>query len=173
MRLSLSLFDSAREAGLHSLGNKERELLRYAAYLHDVGDFISFTNHHAHSYYIIRNADLLGFDHREVLIMANLARYHRKRAPRRKDPELAGLDAETYRTIVVMSAFLRLAEGLDRSHGALASEVSLRKEGKKAVLELVTDDDASLEVWGLEGTGKAFRRAFGLDLEVRVKGTRQ
>jgi hypothetical protein len=41
------------------------------------------------------------------------------------------------------------------------------------VLELVTDDDASLEVWGLEGTGKAFRRAFGLDLEVRVKGTRQ
>jgi len=149
-------------------GKKDRELLGYAAYLHDVGDFISFTNHHAHSYYIIRNADLLGFDLREVVIMANLARYHRKRAPRRKDPELAALDSRTLHSIIVMSAFLRLAEGLDRTHGGLVDEASLRREGKKAVLELKSESDTSLEIWGLETAGKAFRRAFSLELEVRV-----
>ena len=172
-RLALSLFDSALAAGLHSLGKMDRELLGYATYLHDVGDFISFTNHHIHSDYIIRNADLLGFDHKEVMIMANLTRYHRKRGPRRRDPGLAGIEPETYQAIIVMSAFLRLAEGLDRSHCGLAKDVSLRREGKKAVLELVADDDVSLEVWGLEGTEKAFRKTFGLELEVQVKHTKQ
>ena len=169
-RLSLSLFDSARSAGLHNLGEKERELLRYAAYLHDVGDFISFTNHHFHSYYIIRNADLLGFDQREVAIMAALARYHRKKAPRRKDPELAGLDQKTYDAIATMSAFVRLAESLDRSHGGVVEKVSLRKTDGKAVLELASDGDPSLEMWGLEGAEKAFRRVFGLGLVVKLKG---
>ena len=168
VRLALELFDSARAAGLHSLGKKDRELLRYAAYLHDVGDFISFTNHHAHSYYIVRNADLLGFDEREINIMANLARYHRKKIPKRKDPDLAELDPRTQQIIITLSTFLRLAEGLDRSHAGVAKEVALRKEKGKAVLEITSDSDASLEVWGLEADNKAFRRAFDMDLEVRV-----
>lgn len=168
-RLALSLFDSARSAGLHGLGDKERELLRYAAYLHDVGDFISFTNHHLHSYYIIRNADLLGFDQREVAIMAALARYHRKRAPRRKDPELAGLDQKTYGAIATMSALMRLAESLDRSHGGVVERATLRRADGKAVLEIVPEGDPSLELWGLEGAEKAFRRAFGLGLAVKLK----
>lgn len=168
VRLALALFDTAREAKLHDLGAKERELLAHAAFLHDVGDFISFDNHHAHSCYIIRHADLLGFDHREVVIMSSVARYHRKRAPRRKDPELAGLDPRTLRAVVVLSALLRLSEGLDRSHAGAVREVSLRRQGKEAVLEIVPAGDVSLEVWGLEGTRRAFRRAFGLDLAVRV-----
>lgn len=168
-RLSLSLFDSARSAGLHNLGDKERELLRYAAYLHDVGDFISFTNHHFHSYYIIRNADLLGFDQKEVAIMAALARYHRKKAPRRKDPELAGLDQKTYETVATMSAFVRLAESLDRSHGGVVEKASLKRTNGEVMLELVSDGDPSLEVWGLEGVEKAFRRVFGLDLTVKLR----
>ena len=168
-RLSLALFDSARSAGMHSLGDMERELLRYSAYLHDVGDFISFTDHHCHSHYIIRNADLLGFDQREVAIMAALARYHRKKAPRHKDPELAGLDQKTYRAVVVMSIFVRLAESLDRSHGGVVERVSLRRTNGKVALEIVADGDPSLEIWGLEGVEKAFRRAFGLDLAVKLK----
>lgn len=168
-RLSLSLFDSARSAGLHNLGDKERELLRYAAYLHDVGDFISFTNHHFHSYYIIRNADLLGFDQKEVAIMAALARYHRKKAPRRKDPELAGLDQKTYEAVATMSAFVRLAESLDRSHGGVVEKASLKRTNGEVILELISDGDPSLEVWGLEGAEKAFRRVFGLDLTVKLR----
>jgi len=51
-----------------------------------------FNNHHLHSHYIIRNAELLGFDQREIVIMADLARFHRKKIPRKKDPDLVDLD---------------------------------------------------------------------------------
>ena len=170
-RLALSLFDSAKDIGLHSLGKKERELLRYAAFLHDIGDFISFTNHHAHSYYIVRNADLLGFDDREITIMANLVRYHRKRPPRRKDPGMAELDSKTQQNIITMAAFMRLAETLDRSHCNLIGEARFKKMDKsEVVLEVEAEDDASLEIWGLDDDQKAFHRAFNRDLKVRVRG---
>ena len=65
-RLALELFDSAREAGFHELGDEERELLDYTALLHDVGTFVSYPDHHVHSAYLIANADLLGFDQREI-----------------------------------------------------------------------------------------------------------
>lgn len=171
MRLALELFDSAKEIGLHNLGAKERELLGYAAYLHDVGDFISFDNHHAHSYYIVRNADLLGFEGREIAIMANLVLYHRKRPPRRKDPGMADLDGRTQQNIITLSAFLRLAETLDRSHAGLVSGVGFTKKDKsEVVLEVVAEVDASLEVWGLDDDQKAFHKAFDRSLRVRVRG---
>ncbi|WP_019177982.1 Ppx/GppA phosphatase family protein [Methanomassiliicoccus luminyensis] len=169
VRLALALFDSAKQAGLHSLGDKEREVLKYAAYLHDVGDFISFTNHQAHSYYIVRNADLLGFDEREIAIMANLTRYHRKKVPKKKDPEMEGLDLRAQQVIITLSAFLRLAEELDRSHTGLMRSVALKKEGKDTVLlEGAAAGDASLEIWGVESDAKAFKRAFDRDLRVDI-----
>ncbi len=67
------LFDSAKQIGLHNLGETEKELLKYAATLHDVGDFHSFNDHQLHSHYIICNAELLGFDKKEIQIMANIA----------------------------------------------------------------------------------------------------
>jgi len=171
LRLALELFDSAKEIGLHNLGSKERELLRYAAYLHDVGDFISFDNHHSHSYYIVRNADLLGFEGREIAIMANLVLYHRKRPPRRKDPGMADLDERTQQNIITLSAFLRLAETLDRSHAGLVSGVRFTKKDKsEVVLEVVAEVDASLEIWGLDDDQKAFHKAFDRSLRVKVRG---
>lgn len=170
VKLALELFDSAKAIGLHDIGRKERELLKYAAYLHDVGDFISFTNHHAHSYYIVKNADLLGFEAKEIVMMANLVRYHRKRPPRRKDPELEDLDDRTQQKIIVLAAFMRLAETLDRSHANLVSSVALRKSGREIVLNVEAEADVSLELWGVEGDCKAFNRAFDRDLKVEVKG---
>jgi exopolyphosphatase/guanosine-5'-triphosphate,3'-diphosphate pyrophosphatase len=171
VRIALELYDSAQAIGLHDLGKQERELLKHAAYLHDIGDFISFTNHHAHSYYIVRNADLLGFDDRELITMANLVRYHRKRPPRRKDPEMVGLDERTKQKIVVMSAFMRLAETLDRSHAGLVRSARFKKNGKnRIILEVTTDADVSLEVWGVENSSKAFEQAFDRELRVEVKG---
>jgi exopolyphosphatase/guanosine-5'-triphosphate,3'-diphosphate pyrophosphatase len=169
VKIALELFDSGKAIGLHDLGKKERELLKYAAYLHDVGDFISFTNHHAHSYYIVRNADLLGFESKEIAMMADLVRYHRKRPPRRKDPELEDLDERSQQKVITMAAFLRLAETLDRSHANLVSSVELRKNGKEVSLVVNADADVSLEVWGVEGDSRAFKRAFDKELRVELK----
>jgi exopolyphosphatase/guanosine-5'-triphosphate,3'-diphosphate pyrophosphatase len=167
--LSVMLFDSGKKVGLHHLGDAERELLLYAAMLHDIGDFISFNDHHLHSHYIIRNAELLGFDQKEVAIMADLARFHRKKLPRRRDLEMDVLDEEGQEIVVLLSGLLRLAESLDRSHRRLVRSALFHK-GKKGtvLLRIETEEECQMECWGVESDKKAFERTFGKELEQEV-----
>ncbi|HOX35174.1 MAG TPA: Ppx/GppA phosphatase family protein [Methanoregulaceae archaeon] len=163
--LALELFDSAKRIGLHQYSERERELLEYATFLHDVGSFISYTNHHAHSFYIISNAELLGFDHKEIATIANIARFHRKKAPRRKTVEMPELDAKEQDLVRILSTFLRLAESLDRSHAALVHHVRFTRADKTGIhMNIIARGDCQLELWGVEGERKAFARIFKKDL---------
>lgn len=165
--LVLELFDSAKEQGLHDLGEGERELLEYATFLHDIGSFISYTNHHAHSYYIIKNSELLGFDEREITFMANIARFHRKKAPRKKDTEIMDLDSRERDSLRILTTFIRLGESLDRSHTALIQHVRFTRADKNAVhLEVVARGDCQLEIWGVESEKKAFEKIFEKQLVI-------
>ncbi len=167
--LALEMFESAREVGLHSLGEQEAELLRYAALLHDVGGFLSYSNHQAHSYYFIINADLLGFDQTEIAIMASAAFYHRKSLPKRKHPEFGPLDAKSQSAVRVLAIFLRLAESLDRGHANRVQSARFVKSGPRAAkLQLSADADSALELWGLEAQGKAFLKTFDRQLEFEL-----
>ena len=169
VHLALTLFDQWKALGLHDYG-RARELLEYAALLHDCGFFVSHTDHQQHSYYLIRHSELLGFNDREIEIMANLALYHRKSMPRRKHAGFARLDAKTQRVIKVLSCALRFAEALDRSHLMLVKEVVNEKLAKpdRVRLTLYASADAQLEVWAAEAQAPAFEKTFYLPLEVRV-----
>src|SRR5918995_1650221 len=92
-RLALDLFDAT--VSIHGLGDDSRELLEAAGLLANVGLFLSHAGHHKHTYYVIRNSELLsGFTDQEIELIAQVARYHRKSAPRQKHPEFAALDAD-------------------------------------------------------------------------------
>jgi exopolyphosphatase/guanosine-5'-triphosphate,3'-diphosphate pyrophosphatase len=163
--LVLELFDSAKAQKLHTFGEWERELLEYATFLHDIGSFISYTNHHAHSYYIIKNSELLGFDEKEITFMANIARFHRKKTPRKKDPEILELDSREREALRILSTFIRLGESLDRSHTALIRHVRFSHVDKDSVyLEVVARGDCQLEIWGVEAEKRAFEKIFGKEL---------
>jgi exopolyphosphatase/guanosine-5'-triphosphate,3'-diphosphate pyrophosphatase len=163
--LVLELFDSAKVLKLHNFGDWERELLEYATFLHDIGSFISYTNHHAHSYYMIKNSELLGFDQNEINFMANIARFHRKKTPKKKDPEILELDVRERETLRILTTFIRLGESLDRSHTALIQHVRFSSADKEAVsLEVVARGDCQLEIWGVEAEKKAFEKIFGKKL---------
>ena len=165
--LVLELFDSAKEQGLHNFGDNERELLEYATFLHDIGSFISYSNHHAHSYYIIKNSELLGFDQKEITFMANIARFHRKRAPRKRDPEVMELESRERDALRVLTTFIRLSESLDRSHTALIQHVKFTQADKGVVhLEVVARGDCQLEIWGVEAEKKAFEKIFEKQLVI-------
>src|SRR5262249_48657285 len=84
VRLALQLFDQLQS--LHRLGWSDRCLLEYAARLHDIGRHIGFERHEHHAYYIIRNDDLRGFNETELELLALIARYHRKAAPKSRHP---------------------------------------------------------------------------------------
>jgi exopolyphosphatase/guanosine-5'-triphosphate,3'-diphosphate pyrophosphatase len=169
VRLSLSLFDQWKALGLHEYG-RVRELLEYAALLHDAGFFVSHTDHQKHSYYLIRHSELLGFNDREVEIIASLALYHRKASPRNRHVNFARLDPKTQRVIRVLSCALRLAEAMDRSHLTLVQEVRCERLSKPDRIRLTIEAsaDAQLELWAIEAQAATFEKTFDLPLEVCV-----
>ena len=168
-RLALQLFDSARDAGLHRLGAWERELLEYTALLHHIGAFLTYTDYQAHTYYLIRNANLLGFDQKEIAIMATAALYQRKTLSRKKHPEFAALDTRSQQIVRVLSVFLRLAENLDRGHAGLVQQAQLCPvDTKHVALHIHAPHDCQVEVWGIHKHAAAFEKVFGQRLVVRV-----
>jgi exopolyphosphatase/guanosine-5'-triphosphate,3'-diphosphate pyrophosphatase len=170
-RLALELFDSARELRLHRLGDWQRELLGYSALMHDLGMFLSYDNHNAHSAYVIRNAELLGFDQTEQAIMATTALFHGKALPRKKNPEFAALDKRSREIVRILCIFLRLAESLDRSHMGVVEHARFSAAGRKrAVLEIKSAQDCQLELWGLTNHEKAFAKVFKKNLVIAGPG---
>ncbi|HYL04900.1 MAG TPA: Ppx/GppA phosphatase family protein, partial [Thermoanaerobaculia bacterium] len=122
--LAADLFESL--APLHGLPPAFGRLLEAAAYLHDVGHYVSDTGHHKHSYYLVANSDLAGFTNRERLFIANLCRYHRKAAPRPGQESFQSLDPADRRAVILLMPLLRLADNLDRSHEQRVERVHCR-----------------------------------------------
>ena len=120
--LALELFDGLGPQ--HRLDDEDRELFEAASLLHNVGIFISHSAHHRHSYYIIRNSEhLTGFTEREIEIIAQVARYHRKSAPKSKHTDFASLSSTDQNKVRWMAAMLRVAIGLDRSNRQVVTRV--------------------------------------------------
>jgi exopolyphosphatase / guanosine-5'-triphosphate,3'-diphosphate pyrophosphatase len=147
-RLALELFDAT--AARHGLGDDSREVLEAAALLANVGLFVSHAGHHKHSYYVIRNSELLtGFTDREIELIAQVARYHRKSAPRKKHPEFATLQRDDQQRVRMLAGILRVAVGLDRNHGRRVSRVRVSGDGEQLVIGAVPvpGEDVSLELY--------------------------
>lgn len=162
--LALSLFDSARSAGLHSQDESLRELLYYSALLHDIGEFISYSRHHVSAYYFIKYFDLLGFTQDEVDIIANNVLFHRKTSPAKKYPEFAALDSKSREIVKIQSILLRIAESLDRSHSGLVEKATFIPGNGVMTLEIRSLKDCQLEMWSVEkhveGLEKVFKEKF-------------
>jgi exopolyphosphatase/guanosine-5'-triphosphate,3'-diphosphate pyrophosphatase len=174
-RLALELFDSAAKASLHRLGPRERELLEYAALLHDIGVFLSYDNQHQHAWYLISSADMLGFDQREVTIIAALAFFARRGFPKQEHAKLAGLSDATRRDARMLCAFLRIADSLDRSRRGLVLHATLDAIDRNTVrLRIEGSGDMSLDLWGLEYNRASVERMLGkrLRIEQRLRDRR-
>ena len=157
-KLALSLFDQLQS--LHGLGHQERELLEYAALLHDVGYLINVRQHHKHSYYLITHGDLSAFTAEEIEIIANVARYHRRANPQSSHAPFMALPQKQRKIVEALSAILKIADGLDRSHFSVVQGVNV-KIGKKVVFSLECSGDPEFEVWAARNRVELFEKTFG------------
>jgi exopolyphosphatase/guanosine-5'-triphosphate,3'-diphosphate pyrophosphatase len=144
-RLAVSIFDQTRS--VHGLTDREREWLEFAALLHDVGTHISYPRHHKHSYYLIKNGDLRGFEPEEIEVIALVARYHRKTPPKKAHEPYNALRPKMRDVVRDLSAMLRLAETLDRSHSQIITAVEMHDRGSEYLVKLRSTGDAELELW--------------------------
>jgi exopolyphosphatase/guanosine-5'-triphosphate,3'-diphosphate pyrophosphatase len=165
-RLALAIFDQTRT--VHGLSERQREWLEFAALLHDVGAHISYTRHHRHSYYLIKNGDLRGFDPVEIEVMALVARYHQRGAPKRSHDEYARLPAPLRRTVRTLAAILRVAESLDRSHTQPIAALEVADADKSVVLRVQTSGDAELELWAANRHLGPFEKLVGKAVELQA-----
>ncbi|NEP83742.1 MAG: Ppx/GppA family phosphatase [Okeania sp. SIO3B3] len=169
----LHLFDQTQGV-LHEWGSDERELLWAAGILHNCGVYVSHSSHHKHSYYLIRNGELLGYSEIEIEVIANLARYHRKSLPKKKHENYQNLPKKYQQMVSQLSALLRLAVALDRRQkGAIADvkcEVNQNKQEFYMWLQPANPkDDCALELWNLDYKKEAFEQEFALKLIVKLE----
>ena len=161
------MFDSGRAAGLFLYDDRWRELLLYAAHVHDIGQFISLSRHQLHSAYIVSNAEIVGFSEYEILIISLFCRYHRKKFPRDKDAEYDTLSPEDKRAVLILSFILRWAEVLDRSHDGRVNTAVLSRAGDhKILLTLTAVNNCILEMWAVEEEIPLFKTVFGYDVTI-------
>lgn len=161
-RICLQLFDQLKP--LHGVNRKARELIEYAAMLHDIGWHISREEHHKHGMYLILHGSLKGFTPEEVQVMANIVRYHRKSGPKVSHESFAALSAKARQVVRTGAALLRISDGLDRSHCSVVSSISCSIHRRKVDVTIKSRGDAELEIWGGRRKMDLFADTFGRSL---------
>ena len=142
--LAQSLFDQLKP--LHNFGKIERELLRYAAMLHDIGQFINRSGHHKHGQYVVMNSSLSGFSHDEVIILGNIVRYHRKSLPTRDHFHFKVLEQRQRLIVRILAGILRIADQLDRGHRNEVDGLRVMIDATTVHIDLVSNDELSHEI---------------------------
>jgi exopolyphosphatase/guanosine-5'-triphosphate,3'-diphosphate pyrophosphatase len=153
----------------HGLPTAAGKLLQAAAYLHDIGHFISDTRHHRHSYYVVTSSDLPAFTDRERLVIAHLCRYHRKSLPGPHHSSYRELSSAEKKTVRCLTPLLRIADSLDRGHQQRVASVEAKTSPDGVVLYLQSTEKTDLEVWAAQQVASAFQQTFDRPLTVLPK----
>jgi exopolyphosphatase / guanosine-5'-triphosphate,3'-diphosphate pyrophosphatase len=162
--LALQIFDGLKAR--YGLPASSRDLLQAAALLHDIGYLISHSKHHKHAYHLIMHGDLPGFSPREVELIANIARYHRRAFPKKRHENLTALSADERRLIGRLSGILRIADGLDRTHSQSVAGVKVRAVSGGLRLNIYASTSPEVERADAERKSDLFRKAFDTELEL-------
>ena len=170
---ALSLYDATRGV-MHDDSGEGRELLWAAAMLHTCGQHINISAYHKHTWYLIRHGELLGYSETEHLMVAAIARYHRRSLPKKRHESWQLVATRDNRRCVhQMALLLRLAAALDRRPEPVISALRIHAVKGSLDLEIVPErvnQNVSLEQWSLEGCAEVVKEAVGVNLRVRVQG---
>jgi exopolyphosphatase/guanosine-5'-triphosphate,3'-diphosphate pyrophosphatase len=165
-RFAAQLFDDLQR--VHAFGERDRMLLRAAALLHDIGDYVHYSGHHKHSQYLIQHADIMGMTPDERAIVANIARYHRKGPPDPNHPSYRDLTKEARGKVRGLASLLRLADALDREHKQKIESVraAIDRGARRVTLFLRGDGDRELEEWTVGAKASLWRDEYDLDVMI-------
>ena len=142
-KIALTIFDSMKK--VHGLGARERLLLRLATLLHDCGKYISMVNLGECSYSIIMATEMIGLSHMEREIVANVVKFNHEEFEYYDVAKASTLDPEAYLKIAKLTAILRIANGLDRSHKQKFKDVKSVLKENVLTITVETGEDITLE----------------------------
>ncbi|MGQ0826737.1 MAG: Ppx/GppA phosphatase family protein [Actinomycetota bacterium] len=164
--LALRLFDDLQS--LHELGAEDREMLEFAALLHDVGQHVSRKGHHRHAAYLVEHGQLRGFAPSEIEFLSTLVRHHRRGDPKPSEARFGALAPEARVRVRRLAALLRVADGLDRGRRGVIDDVHASLNTDLVMLRLSANGDPELALWGARRRRDLFETVFDRELEIAV-----
>ena len=167
-QLSQQLFNVTAE--LHQLDQHDALLLHTAAIVHECGNYISTRSHHKHSYYIIENSEIFGLGEKDLNLVAQIARYHRKSTPRTSHSAYKDLRAIDRIRVSKLSSLLRIADALDHTHTSRIGELSatMAPTKRQIIITLHGIEDISAERLAMKNKGDLFEDIFGLSVSLKA-----
>jgi exopolyphosphatase/guanosine-5'-triphosphate,3'-diphosphate pyrophosphatase len=146
----------------------DRELIEAAALVANVGYLINFEGHHKHSYHLIVNSELPGFEREQLRMLALVARYHRGSRPKKKHNDYRALGEEDRRRVAAAAAILRLALALDRTHQQRVRQVHARVAEGNVEITVDAHGDADVDLWAARSKVELFEKVFGSEVVFSV-----
>ncbi|MEO1534948.1 MAG: Ppx/GppA phosphatase family protein [Planctomycetota bacterium] len=159
-RLAVRIYDQLADVGLLDSSDDDRFTLEQAAILRDVGYVVNYSKHHKHSYHLILHADLAGMPADQRRLVATVARYHRKAKPSLSHEEFAMHTPTDQSRIRSLAAILRVADGLNRTHGGDVSGVTLSRSSDRVRFECEASVDPAVCLWGAQRRADLFEDVF-------------
>jgi exopolyphosphatase/guanosine-5'-triphosphate,3'-diphosphate pyrophosphatase len=165
-RLVSRLFEQLQSE--HQLDSRHEVLLHVAALLHEIGSYVSNRSLHKHSMYLIRSSEIFGLGKRNLLLVAMVARYHRRASPQPMHEGYSTLTRDERVAVAKMAALLRVAVALDESRSQRIHDFTCTAEGSRLVISIPQTEDLSLEQLALQQNGSLFEEVFGLRVLLRI-----
>jgi exopolyphosphatase/guanosine-5'-triphosphate,3'-diphosphate pyrophosphatase len=156
---AMKLFDVL--APEHRLAERYRVILNAASWLHDIGMFIRNTSHHKHSQYIIGNSDIFGLSKSDIQLVALVARYHRRAAPKTNHSEYQALPRDQRSAVAQLASILRVADALDRSHTQMLNSAVFKLKNDQLIVESKAAGECASEKRALATKGQMFEGVYG------------
>lgn len=167
-KIATAVFDGMRK--IHGLLNRERLLLRIAVMLHDCGKYISMSNVGECSYNVIMSTEMIGLSHAEREMIANIVKYNTGSFPHYEMfCQSSSLNKEQYLTVAKLTAMLRLANAMDRSHLQKVENIKAALKDSSLVLSVQTKQDYILETGLLTDKQDFFEEVFSIRPVLKTK----
>ena len=157
---------------LHGYGSEELEMLRYAAVLHDIGKYINPSGYHKHGQYLIMNSRPSGFSTNELVLLANLVRYHRKSLPKQDHFHFNILVLENQQRVQILGGILRIADNLDKGHRNLIKTFEVHADPAEIHITLYADEDLAIEIMHAMNHRHLLEQALSRQVHIRQGLTR-
>lgn len=166
-QLSRQLFHQLKSE--HELNARYETLLYVSALLHETGAFINTSSVHKHSMYLIQHANLFGLTTEDSLLVALVARYHRRALPKPSHQPYASMDRYSRVAVSKLAAILRVAIALDASRTQRIQSIECTRSRDRIVITVPNVDDLSVEQITMRRNRQFFESIFGLDVLLRTQ----
>ena len=140
-----------------------------AALLHDIGICQGYAKHHKQSLTLISQATLPGLTSDEMAVVANTARYHRRKLPQPRHTAFAALSPQKQDIVCKLAAILRIADALDRRHCDAVRAVHVAVTSTAVIVHADAVDTLEMEQAALLKKADLFERIFDLRVQLSVR----